>query len=97
MRRPDGVFVLMMDPPDFVSSRLPLREASEWFPQANRCHLPRFLQYTARATMDASASRSQSVSCELSPVCGRKISMAGSEVTLSPFWSVTTQRTVRPL
>ena len=34
--------------------------------------------------MDASASRSQSAGCELSPVCGRMDSMAGSEVTLSP-------------
>ncbi len=49
------------------------------------CHLLRFLQQTTVSpATEASASRSHSVICELSPVCGRMDSMAGSEVTLSP-------------
>ena len=53
--------------------------------RSRSCYLLRPLRYTITSIMtDESASRSHSVRCELSPVCGRTVSVAESEFALSP-------------
>ena len=75
---PDGE--LCMDHSDRRFSFHPYDQAISWL-----CHLLYRLRPSATSiAMDESASRSHSVSCDLSPVSGRTNSVAESEVTLSP-------------